>query len=160
MNQLLCPCGSKKQAKYCCEMYLSGKKQPETAEKLMRSRYTALYRGNIEYLINTLHPEQRKPEDRAELAKNIAQTKWLGLTIISTQKGKRNDSKGIVEFEAIYQLNQPGQLHERSRFIKTNGQWFYVDGDILPGTVPPAKAPCWCRSGKKYHKCHGIAVQI
>jgi len=156
MNQKMCPCGSKKPTKYCCAMYLSGKKKPETAEKLMRSRYTAFALGNINYLIATLHPDQRKPDDYQELTKNIQHTNWLGLTIINTHQGKKNDTRGIVEFEAIYQTNEPGQLHERSRFIKIAGEWFYLDGDILPGIIPKSKQPCWCKSGKKYQQCHGI----
>ena len=154
MSQQLCPCGSKKAEQYCCGMYLAGKKQPETAEKLMRSRYTAFYRGDVDYLASTLHPD-KKQSDRAELTKSIDRTQWLGLTIIDTQAGKKNDATGIVEFEAIYRVNEPGQLHERSRFVKIDGQWFYVDGDILPGTVPKPKEPCWCGSGKKYKQCHG-----
>ena len=155
MTQELCPCGSKKPLQYCCQMYLSQKKKPETAEKLMRSRYTAFCRGNIDYLINTLHPDKRDSKDRQELQQSIKNTKWLGLTIIDTQKGKKNDSTGIVEFEAIYQTDEPKQLHERSQFVKTQGQWFYVDGEILPSTIPKPKQPCWCGSGKKYKQCHG-----
>ena len=160
MNQQLCPCGSKKSAKYCCEIYLSGKQKPETAEKLMRSRYSAFYYGNVDYLIATLHPDKREASDRQELTKSINNTQWLNLTIIDRQKGKKNDTKGIVEFEAVYQTNQPGQLHERSRFVKLDGQWFYVDGDILPGTIPKPKAPCWCGSGKKYRQCHYMKKNI
>lgn len=155
MPQKLCPCGSKKQYQYCCQMYLSAKKLPETAEKLMRSRYTAFYLGNIDYLIATLYPDKRQKSDYEELTKTINQTKWLGLTVIDTRKGKKNDTTGIVEFEAIYQGKNIGQLHERSRFTKTNNQWFYVDGELLPGTIPKAKEPCWCQSGKKYKQCHG-----
>jgi len=155
MPQESCPCGSKKAERYCCDVYLSGKKKPETAEKLMRSRYTAFYRQNVDYLIATLDPAKRQPDDYIELTKSISQTKWLGLTILATNQGKKNDSSGIVEFEAVFQANELGQLHERSRFVKSNGQWFYVDGDILPGTVPKPKDPCWCRSGKKYRQCHG-----
>ncbi|MDJ0568913.1 MAG: SEC-C metal-binding domain-containing protein [Pleurocapsa sp. MO_192.B19] len=40
--------------------------------------------------------------------------------------------------------------------MKDNGQWFYVEGDILPGTVPKRHQPCWCGSGEKYKKCHGV----
>jgi SEC-C motif domain protein len=137
-------------------MYLSGEKQPETAEKLMRSRYTAFHQGNVDYLIATLDPDQRKPDDQQELAKSISNTQWLGLTIIDTHQGRKKDTKGIVEFEAVYQLrSKPGQLHERSRFRQTQGKWFYVDGDILPGTIPKPKSPCWCRNGKQYRQCHG-----
>ena len=155
MSELSCPCGSKKRYQHCCGMYLSGRKYPETAEKLMRSRYTAFCRGNTDYLIATLHPDKRQPQDRAELVKSIDKTEWLGLTVIDTQQGKKQDKTGIVEFEAVYQINEPRQLHERARFVRANGQWFYVDGDILPGTIPQPKASCWCGSGKKYRHCHG-----
>ncbi|MGL5939384.1 MAG: YchJ family protein [Waterburya sp.] len=155
MPQNLCPCGSKKAAKYCCQMYLSGQKQPETAEKLMRSRYTAFCQGNVDYLIATLHPERRKPNERVELINSIKNTQWLGLKIIDTEKGKKNEKIGYVEFEAIYQITEPKQLHERSEFVKIVGQWFYVTGEILPGTIPQDKQPCWCFSGKTFHKCHG-----
>ena len=136
MTNISCPCGSKKAAKYCCQMYFSGKKKPETAEKLMRSRYTAFVQGNVDYLIATLHPDQRKTNDRKELSRSIEDTEWLGLTIINTTKGKQKDSTGIVEFEAIYRVDEPRQLHERSQFIKIHAHWFYVDGEILPGTRP------------------------
>ena len=137
-------------------MYLSGQKKPETAEKLMRSRYTAFDRGNIDYLIATRHPDRRKLNNYRQLTKSFNNTQWLGLTIIDTQKGKKNDATGYVEFEAIYWVNEPGQLHERSKFVKIDGQWFYVDGEILPGTIPKRNEPCWCGSGKKYKQCHGV----
>ena len=158
MTKKLCPCGSKKAEQYCCLMYLSGKKKPETAEKLMRSRYTAFCRGDVDYLIATLHPNKRDSRNKQELTKSVNNTQWLRLTIINTQKGKKSDVTGVVEFEAIYQVDKPGQLHERSRFVKTSGQWFYVDGDILPGTKPKSKEFCWCGSGKKYKQCHGIII--
>ena len=155
MTEELCPCGSNKKYQYCCAMYLSGNKKPETAEKLMRSRYTAFVRGNVDYLIHTLAPDKRTEKDSEELTKTINNTQWLALTIINTQKGKKNDSTGIVEFEAIYKGSKIGQLHERSLFRKIDGQWFYIYGDILPGTVPKSKDLCWCGSRKKYGQCHG-----
>lgn len=155
MPQELCPCGSRKAEQYCCGMYLSGNKQPETAEKLMRSRYSAFYRGKVDYLIATLHPDRRQPNDRQELIKSIDNTQWLSLTIIDTDRGRKNDATGVVEFEAVYQTTEPAQLHERSRFTKTDGRWYYIDGDLLPGTVPKPKDPCWCGSNKKYKNCHG-----
>ena len=156
MSKEICPCGSKKQYQYCCGKYLAGKAAAETAEKLMRSRYTAFCQGNIDYLIATLHPDKRNKSDRAELTKSINNTQWLSLTVINTYKGRKNDAIGYVEFEAVYQVNEPGQLHERSKFIKTDNKWFYVEGDILPGTIPKRNESCWCGSGEKYKKCHGV----
>jgi SEC-C motif domain protein len=106
----------------------------------MRSRYSAFSRGDVDYLMATLHPDRRQPNDRRSLRQTIQQTQWIGLTILKTQKGQPQDKTGIVEFVAEYRDTQASgfaaaivqQLHERSRFRQQEGQWFYVDGDILP----------------------------
>ena len=155
MSSENCPCGSKKKYQYCCRKYLSGNKAPDTAEQLMRSRYTAFNKGNIDYLITTLHPDKRNPSDREELAKTINNTTWLGLTIVNTDRGKKHDQIGYVEFMAVFKKTEPQQLHERSKFYKIEGKWFYVDGKFLPNLIPKDNDNCWCGSGKKYKKCHG-----
>lgn len=151
-----CPCGSNKKKEYCCGKYLEGKELPASAEQLMRSRYTAFYSGNINYIIATLHPDKRQPTDRTELAKTIASTQWLNLTIVATNQGKIRDRSGTVEFVAAFRdtTGKARQLHEKSRFTKQEGKWFYLDGDILPDYIPPNNAKCWCGSNKKYQKCH------
>ena len=155
MESKNCPCGSKKKLQYCCGKYLLGREYPTTAEQLMRSRYTAFCQGNIDYLIATLHPDKRQTKDRQELVKTIQNTKWLGLTIVSSDRGKKPDKVGFVEFMAVFQIGEPQQLHERSRFTKIDGKWFYVDGDILPDLVLKKNQKCWCGSQQKYQKCHG-----
>ncbi len=141
-----CSCGNQKPYPDCCEPYLTGKALAPTAEALMRSRYTAYCQGQVDYLLATWQPKSGPIRDRASLQQNIQQTRWLGLTILKTQKGQASDKRGIVEFVARYQIISPPplfaletpntadikQLHERSRFIQVQGQWFYVDGDILP----------------------------
>jgi SEC-C motif domain protein len=137
----LCPCGSTISTPQCCELYLSGNAVAPTAEALMRSRYTAYSQGNVDYLIATLHPKSRRPDDRPTLLQSVQAMRWMGLRIIKTQRGQAQDKRGIVEFVASYQPAQKNslrnmdvmnQLHERSRFVKEGEQWFYVDGDILP----------------------------
>jgi SEC-C motif domain protein len=107
----------------------------------MRSRYSAYSKGHVDYLIQTQHPKTRKKDDRQVITEGLKSTCWTGLTILKTQKGTATDHRGIVEFVALYRSTDPivseskrqiYQLHERSRFIKEDGQWFYVDGDILP----------------------------
>ena len=131
-----CPCGSQSRYVDCCEIYLRGKASAPTAEALMRSRYSAYSKGDVEYLIQTQHPKKRKKTDRQMLLRTIETTHWLGLTVFKTQKGGPDDRRGIVEFVAQYRglaLTDPiYQLHERSRFIKEDGVWFYQDGDNLP----------------------------
>jgi SEC-C motif domain protein len=142
--QPFCPCGSAILYSQCCEPYLLGKAFAPTAEALMRSRYTAYHKGNVDYLIATLHPKSSQKIDRQSLLETITTTRWLGLTVIKAQKGQIQDRRGIVEFEAKYEeikgrsgakerkKDRPGCLHERSRFVKEEGQWFYSEGDILP----------------------------
>ncbi len=134
--QPFCPCGSQIRYPDCCDVYLRGKAIVPTAEALMRSRYSAYSKGDVEYLIQTQYPKKRKNTDRSMLLKTITNTNWMGLTVLKTQKGGVNDRRGIVEFVALYrglELTAPiYQLHERSRFIKEDGVWFYQDGDSLP----------------------------
>jgi SEC-C motif-containing protein len=106
----------------------------------MRSRYTAYSKGYLDYLLATLHPQSRQGSDRQALQQSIQNMRWVGLTVVRTQKGRTQDKRGIVEFVALYQpahmeglqIGVVNQLHERSRFVKERNQWFYVDGDILP----------------------------
>ncbi|MGF1521118.1 MAG: YchJ family protein [Leptolyngbyaceae cyanobacterium] len=153
----LCPCGSQRAFVDCCEPYLRGSTIAPTAEALMRSRYTAYCEGNVDYLIATHHPSKRGLGDRASLSQSIQSTAWLGLTVISTEQGQPEDKTGVVEFVAIYRTGVVGQLHERSRFKKQKGRWFYLEGNQLPPLEPKRNEPCWCGSGKKFKQCHGKA---
>ena len=134
--QPFCPCGSKAYYIDCCELYLQNKAIAPTAEALMRSRYSAYCKGNVDYLIQTQYPKRRKKTDRQMLLKTITNTKWIGLTILKTQNGGVNDRRGIVEFVAQYRglqlTDKVYQLHEQSRFIKEDSIWFYQDGNSLP----------------------------
>ncbi|MEO1591924.1 MAG: YchJ family protein [Cyanobacteria bacterium J06632_22] len=150
-----CPCGSQQDYGNCCGPYVDGDRPAPTAEALMRSRYTAYAKGKADYLFKTHHPSQRTFEERFELAKTIKNTRWLRLTVLATQKGQSQDKTGVVEFVAVYADPNPGQLHERSRFTRQNGQWFYLDGKRLPPLHPKRNEPCWCGSGKKFKQCHG-----
>lgn len=150
-----CPCGSGNSFEDCCQPYLSGRAQASTAEALMRSRYTAYSKGQIDYLIATHHPTRRRPNQRQVLVKSLGATTWEKLTILATHQGQAQDREGTVEFVAYYSTPNPGQLHERSRFIKLKQCWFYLDGVQLPPRWPTRNQPCWCGSGKKYKVCHG-----
>jgi len=61
-----------------------------------------------------------------------------------------------VEFAAFYKTNDTtGQLHEKSKFIHENDQWYYLDGLLLDLLKIGRNDSCWCGSNKKYKKCHG-----
>lgn len=149
----LCPCLSGKTYPDCCQPFHTGERQPETAELLMRSRYCAFNKGLLSYLIATLHPGKRQADDKQALQETIAATTWLGLKVVNHQQ--TDDDHAEVEFIAFYQDNPIGQLHENSRFIRTENRWYYLDGETLPPIKLGRNETCFCGSGKKLKHCHG-----
>ena len=126
MTDTSCPCGSGRPLADCCGPYLSGQSLPETAETLMRSRYSAFATGQADYLLATWHPTTRP----ATLALE-AGIRWLGLRILSTEAGGATDQEGWVTFVARSKFQGRAQrLQERSRFVRERGRWFYVDGEL------------------------------
>lgn len=94
----------------------------------MRSRYTAYVLIREEYLWNTWHASTRPAQIGLEAGNPV---QWQGLTIQRTEAGNITDREGVVEFVARYKVNgKAGLLQETSRFLKENGQWFYVDGRV------------------------------
>jgi SEC-C motif-containing protein len=151
-----CPCGREALLHQCCGVYLQGQRPAPTAEALMRSRYTAYCLKNIDYLFNTEHPTHRRPHSRQWITATANATTWIGLTVLATEAGQTEDDTGVVEFVAVYQEGrEAAQLHERSRFCKERGKWFYLDGEILPPLRSNKNELCWCNSGKKFKQCHG-----
>lgn len=118
-----CPCGSGALYQDCCEPYHLSLAAP-SAEKLMRSRYSAYVLGLEEYLLDTWHPSTRP--QYLNLAND--RTKWLGLEV---KRFEPNDESAIVEFIARYKTNSKAEkLHETSRFKRIAQRWFYVDGEF------------------------------
>lgn len=123
MSALLCPCGAGDYSD-CCERYHAGTPAPD-AESTMRSRYSAYVLKLETYLLATWHPDTRP----ASLDLASDGTKWLGLTV---KNHVQNDpAHAIVEFIARYKIGgRAYRLHEISRFVFENGQWFYLDGEF------------------------------
>ncbi len=121
-----CPCGAGAYED-CCQGYLQGGGIAPTAEILMRSRYSAFALGVEDYLLATWHHSTRPSRVRLD-----PQQKWIGLAIKATEAGQVGDSTGVVEFVARFKVAGKGhRLHERSRFEKIEGHWYYLDGDHL-----------------------------
>lgn len=158
-----CPCASGKPFDDCCGPVIAGERPAETAEALMRSRYSAFARGETDWLEESLHPDQRGEHD-AEGARQWAQkSQWTGLRIVDTSGGGPEDREGTVEFVAAYRYKeQPQEHHEIGSFVREQGRWYYVDGKLVtPGTRRNEgprigrNDPCPCGSGRKYKKCCG-----
>lgn len=119
----LCPCGGGDYAN-CCGHYHLGAPAPD-AESLMRSRYSAYVLKLEAYLLATWHTDTLPAT--IELAND--DTKWLGLEV---KKHIVNDTdRATVEFVARYKIGgRAHRLHEISRFTRSDGRWFYVDGEF------------------------------
>ena len=120
-----CPCGNPS-FEDCCKSYLTGSAIAEDALTLMRSRYSAFVAGNEDYLRETWSEENRPS---GTIIEKNSPVKWIGLKIISHQE---LEDRATVEFIARYKQNGRMQkLHEISRFIKKDSQWYYFDGTFF-----------------------------
>jgi SEC-C motif-containing protein len=161
---MTCPCGKGPTLEACCGPILDGA-PAQTAEELMRSRYTAYVTGNIDHVVATHDPATRDTVDREASTAWSKQSQWHGLEVRATEAGGAGDTTGVVEFIARFTLaGRSQQHHERSRFVKQDDHWYYVDGEVLKARPVEREAPkvgrnepCPCGSGKKYKKCHGQA---
>ncbi len=160
MSAELCPCGSQQGYAECCEPFIAGQRPVETAEQLMRARYTAYVKGSIDYLFETTHPNHRKGYDHEGTREWAQNSKWQGLEIVSS-KGGPDDSVGLVEFIARYLDGDTEYVHhEEGTFRTLDGIWYFVDGRMVrPKPITSDKVgrnePCPCGSGAKYKKCCG-----
>ncbi|MCJ8276536.1 MAG: hypothetical protein MJK18_06825 [Bdellovibrionales bacterium] len=123
-----CPCMSDKAFDQCCEPIINGS-PAETAEALMRARYTAYSQVNMDFIEKTHDPKTVKNTDMQANREWAEQTQWKKLEIVSTEKGLSNDDWGKVEFRAQYSDgNHDSTHHEISEFTKRSGRWNFTKG--------------------------------
>lgn len=123
-----CPCGSGETYASCCRGLHrgrgSGRVTAPTAERLMRSRFSAFAVGDVSYLLSTWHPTTRP--STLELDPGL---EWRRLEILDVTAGGAHDDTGTVAFIAHYwdaAGRRRGQQQENSAFVREDGQWFYV----------------------------------
>ena len=159
----ICPCGSSKPYTGCCGPLISGEQRAETAEQLMRSRYTAYVKKELAWLRESLHPRHRADYDEASSRAWAERAEWHGIEILGTVKGGPGDQDGTVEFAVSFTESGVRQEHrELSTFERTGDTWYFVTGKVLPtrpvvrqGPKAGRNDPCPCGSGKKFKKCCG-----
>ena len=123
-----CPCLSGETYGACCGPLHRGELAAPTAERLMRSRYSAFAVLDEAYLLATWHATTRP----AALGLD-AGTRWFRLEILGTRAGGPDDATGVVEFEARCRTAEGAEvLHEVSRFVRDGRErrWSYVDGVV------------------------------
>ena len=150
MCNLTCPCGKNDYA-MCCEPFHLGQKTAQNAEELMRSRYSAFAKHNIDYLVQTTALGQQPHLDVPAIRQWSLQNKWQKLEVIQ-HVAQVNKHHALVEFKAYYHDGIKDQEHhESSYFVFYQNQWYFLDPTLT--FMPSMKHPCICGSGKKYKHC-------
>ena len=118
-----CPCLSGSTIGDCCGPVLDGATAAPTAERLMRSRFTAFAVGDEGHLLRSWHPSTRPAS--LDLDPGV---RWYRLDVLRTERGGPFDQEGLVEFVAHHRGPEgAGQQHGESRFRRERGAWLYVD---------------------------------
>lgn len=122
-----CYCGSLKTYTNCCEKAHKNIKEAQTAEALMRSRYSAFVLANGDYLMESHHESTRPISEQIAIVKWAKSVEWIKLDILKTTKGGPHDTEGTVTFQAhFYERGKTDIIYEKSAFVKENNHWLYL----------------------------------
>ena len=150
--------------KDCCQKFhdnidkTDGSKA-DSAERLMRSRYSAFVLVKPDYIVKTTVPAQQELLDTQSIASWATETDWAGLEIVkhTPKLGKRHAQ---VKFKAFYSTENEQQAHhELSTFVniteksasQKNERWYFLDPTVAMSVSQ--KQPCICGSGEKFKRC-------
>ena len=154
-----CFCGSNYDFSSCCQPYINKEVQVQTAEQLMRSRFSAYAFGDAQYIYDTYAKSSQAAQSVKDIDDWSKSCVWVALNIHSITNIVNKATEQFVEFSAFYITDHTlCELREKSRFIleeyikdnteknkvSTNNdinkastlstplkQWRYVDGDII-----------------------------
>ena len=95
----------------------------------MKSRYVAYVVGDSAYIIKTTHPNNSDYTDNIESWRDSIElfsssTEFLGLEILEFIDG---EDEAFVTFRAKL---SSGDMVEKSRFLRIDGQWLYESGEF------------------------------
>ena len=157
----ICPCGSGLAYSECCEPAITGAQPAQTAEQLMRARYSAYVHAQMDFIFESTHANHREGYDHTGTREWAENAEWQGLEIVTTKRGGPDDTVGEVEFIASFlDKGELREHHECAQFIRQDGRWYFTDGSMVkPKPIIASKIgrndPCNCGSGIKYKKCCG-----
>lgn len=150
----------------CCQPYHDDIKKADTAERLMRSRYSAFVLVKPEYIVKTTLPAQQDLLDIEGIESWAKETDWVGLVIVA-HTPKLGKHHAQVEFKAYFKTpdgkEQKQQAHhELSAFVKTKNKaandasWYFLDPTVSMSVTQ--KQPCICGSDEKFKRCCGMYI--
>ncbi|MDR2222346.1 MAG: hypothetical protein LBE34_06355 [Flavobacteriaceae bacterium] len=121
--QIGCPCCSGKLYQECCQPLIENKVHAQTAEQLMRSRYTAYTLVKAGYIVDTTHPRVRHLHSKKAILQWAKENEWLKLEVVQSEECR-------VVFKAYFRdSDQVTHYHfENSIFEKLGDKWYYLSG--------------------------------
>lgn len=134
---------------------------PDNPRKMLEARYRAYETGDVDFIVESVHPSVRAKHDRASIESWSRKAEWLGLTV--EEEEPASEDKAFIRFGVRYrEEGQDIDHRERAEFRRHDGRWFYYDS-TFPKREPVRRAadkvgrndPCSCGSGKKFKKCCG-----
>ncbi len=158
-----CYCGAATPFSECCEPLIKGDAEAQTAEALMRSRYSAFVKAEVNYILNTVHPDKKTEDDEKSIRSWAEKSDWIKFELIESTNGGPDDDEGQVEFIAHFRAKEKRQQHhEIAIFKKLENKWYFFEAEtpevkqVIRETPKIGRnEPCTCGSGKKYKKCCG-----
>lgn len=122
-----CPCGIENTYETCCYKGHSIIEDIDTAEQLMRSRYSAFVMADIEYLMKSHHSTTCPTDEKEDILKWTKSVEWIWLEVLNSSKGLKADLEGTVEFKAYFKENGSiSVIHENSKFVREHEHWVYL----------------------------------
>ena len=130
-----CPCGLPARLSACCGRWHAGPLhlQAPDAAALMRSRYSAYVLQQADYLLATWHAGTRPPAVDFEPG-----LRWVGLQVL--QHLTAGDAATVAFIARSKLRGRAQQMRETSRFVREQGRWFYLDGDVSGGASGDVEA--------------------
>jgi len=133
--------------------------KPDSAERLIRSRYSAFVLIKPEYIVKTTLPAQQNLLEIKAIESWAKETNWAGLEIV-THMPKLGKRHAQVEFKAYFKTPEGLQAHhELSAFVKVidkannDARWYFLDPTVSMSVNQ--KQRCICGSGEKFKRCCG-----
>jgi len=158
-----CPCGLGLDFEKCCGPIIGGV-PADTAQALMRSRYSAYVVGALDHVANTHASEIRDDFNRPEAERLARNCTFQGIEIRSATE---NGDHAQIDFVLRFKRDGKDMIQvELADFRRENGLWLYAGGKLNPQVVQRnvtrvgRNDPCLCGSGKKAKKCCGIISEV
>lgn len=147
-----CSCGSDQLFMTCCHHVWQQGGSLSSAEQVMRARYSAYVRGNIDFLVATTLAVQQAKLDLVQIKQWSEQTEWLGLQVISHTVSPHSARHAWVEFRVACRENGQQYIHhERSAFVRDETSWRFIDPTVA--LKVERNQLCVCGSKQKFKRC-------